>query len=118
MSLKERGNVEDVEVLFKDLDVARQPLKAVGPDADHESTGWGFIDRGDDVGERAVRERIVMVGPDVGHVHARDTGKRAGGLAGADRGRRGIGGRQRRRAGRQGRRARVHRPTASHSAAG
>ena len=56
MSLKERGNVEDVEVLLIDLDVAHQPLKAVGPDADHESTGRGFFDRGDDVGERAVRE--------------------------------------------------------------
>ena len=85
-------NVEDVEVLLKNLDVARQPLKAVGPDADHESAGWGFIDRGDDVGERAVRKRIVMVGPDVGHVHAGNAGKRAGGLAGADGGRRGIGG--------------------------
>ena len=77
MSLKERGNVEDVEVLLVDLDVAHQPLKAVGPDADHESTGRGFFDRGDDVGERAVRERIVVVGPDVGHVHAGDAGKRA-----------------------------------------
>ncbi len=86
------GNVEDVEVLFIDLDVAHQPLKAVGPDADHESAGGGLFDRGDDVGERAVRERIVVVGPDVGHVHAGDAGKRAGGLAGADGRRGGIGG--------------------------
>ena len=59
MSLKRAGNIGDVEVLFVDLDVAHQALKAVGPDADHESTGRGFLDRGDDVGERAVRERIV-----------------------------------------------------------
>ncbi len=62
MSLNERGNVEDVEVLLVDLQVAHQALKAVGPDADHESTGRGLFDRRHDVGERPVGERIVPVG--------------------------------------------------------
>ena len=91
MSLKERGMLKMSKPLLKRSGCCPSSLESCvywPRRADHESTGWSFIDRGDHVGERAIREGIVTVGPDVGHIHAGDTRKRAGGLAGTD-GRRG-----------------------------
>ena len=67
------------------VSVAVQPLEAAGADAEHEPAGRGFLDRGDDVGERPVRERVLAVGADVGHVHAGDAREHARRLARPDR---------------------------------